>query len=191
MTIDTNGEPTRRRVTASGTTTIEDPHGSLVSFEDWEERERYTAEQWKRAQDEIDLQAREIERLTKELAVMIEPLEIPDTARADFWAAWLLAVCEQVVPNDKILTEADRMLAEYDKRFTDPPVTVECEVCGKDDPRYVDLLFDGPPSGSGTPGFMDATDQNGNGVSLGEWLEVSPGDWVLRITLTALRKCLL
>ena len=131
------------------------------------------------------------ERLSAELSAMIEPIEIRDTARADFWAACALARLNEAQSIATDMKVADELLAEYDKRFTDPdaPLVSVCSVCDEDDPRYVDFLFDGPP-GPDSPGLIDVTNQNGGEVSVGEWLEVSPGDWVLRVTPKALRACL-
>lgn len=162
-------QPIRQSVTASGTTTIDDPNGLLVFYESY----KTMAAGYDHS---IQIRDDEIQRLREALDAVVEPLEIRDTTRADVWVTVMLA--GGVIRTDAIaLIEADRLLVEYDKRFTDP------------EEGYVDIQFDGAPGPYGCK-FMDVVNENGKGVSLGEWLEVSPGDWVLRITPESLHKCL-
>ncbi len=143
--------PTRQRVTASGTATVDDPTGPLVFNEDYEILDAH----FQNALVAQQAQATEIRRLEDELAAMIKPLEhYPD--RADVWIN--AALSREGGFNDVILADADRLLAEYDKRFTDPEA------------GYVDILFNGPPTTGGAVQSM--VNQNG--------IKAVPGDWIDR-----------
>lgn len=159
--------PNRQSVTASGTTTKDDPNGLLVFFEEYEVMVDYK-------QREAAEQLAEIQRLKDELAAMITPLEIRDTARADVWV--LAALAREGVFDSLVLEEADRLLVEYDKRFSDPEA------------GYVDIVFDGPPTTYGVVQSM--MNQKGTKAIPGEWLDLKGVGWTLRITPESLRQCL-
>lgn len=46
--------------------------------------------------------------------------------------------------------------------------------------RYVDIVFDGPPSDR-APRFVEIENDKGISIRLGEWLEREDGFWVIRI----------
>lgn len=49
--------------------------------------------------------------------------------------------------------------------------------------KYIDIVFDGPPSAvSGR--FVEVENDQGASISLGEWIERDGGEWVLRIQQT-------
>ena len=52
---------------------------------------------------------------------------------------------------------------------------------GSDDTELIDIVFDGSP-GHVAGRFVEVEDQDGRGVSVGEWVERGNGYWVLRIT---------
>lgn len=45
---------------------------------------------------------------------------------------------------------------------------------------YVDILFDGPPAHE-SGRFVEVEDEEGKGLSFGEWIQRDDGYWVLRI----------
>lgn len=47
--------------------------------------------------------------------------------------------------------------------------------------KYVDIVFDGPPSHE-SGRFVEVEDETGASISFGEWVEREDGFWVLRIT---------
>jgi hypothetical protein len=48
-------------------------------------------------------------------------------------------------------------------------------------PRYVDIVFDGPP-GPESGQFVEVEDAGGTSIRFGHWIERSDGRWVLRIS---------
>lgn len=49
-----------------------------------------------------------------------------------------------------------------------------------EDPGYIDIVFDGPPSAiSGR--FVEVEDHDGHGIKVGEWVHRTDGYWVLRL----------
>lgn len=47
--------------------------------------------------------------------------------------------------------------------------------------KYIDIVFDGP-SGPEAPRLIEAEDDTGHSIDLGEWLQRPDGRWVLRLT---------
>lgn len=48
------------------------------------------------------------------------------------------------------------------------------------EPRYIDIVFDGPPDRDG-PRFIEVEDETGKSIEIGEWIERGNGLWALRI----------
>lgn len=53
--------------------------------------------------------------------------------------------------------------------------------------KYVDIVFDGPPSHD-TGRFVEVEDDSGRSIKFGEWVERSDGYWVLRLDESLLAK---
>lgn len=46
-------------------------------------------------------------------------------------------------------------------------------------PKYIDIVFDGPPSQPGR--FVEVEDPSKSSISVGEWVQRDDGYWVLRL----------
>jgi hypothetical protein len=46
--------------------------------------------------------------------------------------------------------------------------------------RYIDIVFDAPPSPEGAR-LIEVEDDTGAGIDVGEWVERPDGYWVLRL----------
>lgn len=55
------------------------------------------------------------------------------------------------------------------------------DTTGFDEPRYLDIVFDGPPSHEG-PRFVEVENARGRSIRLGAWIKRADGYWVLRFT---------
>ena len=93
-----------------------------------------------------------------------------------------------------LLVLNDCMHPEVHKRFRGPagceyetcPILAEMREKGsameqeEDGNKYIDIVFDGPPANE-SGRFIEVEDENGHGLSFGEWVERPDGYWALRI----------
>lgn len=56
------------------------------------------------------------------------------------------------------------------------------DALGADEPRYIDVVFDGPPSHE-SGRFVEVEDPSGRSVNAGEWIDRGDGLWALRIMM--------
>lgn len=47
--------------------------------------------------------------------------------------------------------------------------------------KYIDIVFDGPPSAT-SGRFIEVEDDQGRSVSFGEWVQRPNGQWAIRVT---------